>query len=89
MSNRDAVKPSKQKIEVQGIVTEALPGTKFRVELENGHEILAYPSGKMRRYYIRILLGDQVLVELSPYDLEQGRIVYRYKRQRGSPRTRS
>jgi translation initiation factor IF-1 len=76
------VKPSKQKVEALGIVTEALPGTKFRVELENGHEILAYPSGKMRRYYIRILLGDQVRVELSPYDLEQGRIVYRYKRQR-------
>ena len=76
------VKPSKQKVEALGIVTEALPGTKFRVELENGHEILAYPSGKMRKYYIRILLGDQVRVELSPYDLEQGRIVYRYKRQR-------
>jgi translation initiation factor IF-1 len=79
------VKPSKQKIEVEGIVTEALPGTKFRVELESGHEILAYPSGKMRRYYIRILLGDRVTVELSPYDLEQGRIVYRFKRQRGRP----
>jgi translation initiation factor IF-1 len=82
MSVQDTVKPSKQKIETLGIVTEALPGTKFRVELENGHEILAYPSGKMRKYYIRILLGDQVRVELSPYDLEQGRIVYRYKRQR-------
>jgi translation initiation factor IF-1 len=79
------VKPSKQKIEAEGVVTEALPGTKFRVELENGHEILAYPSGKMRRYYIRILLGDRVTVELSPYDLEQGRIVYRFKRQRGRP----
>ena len=76
------IKPSKQKLEAQGIVTEALPGTKFRVELENGHDILAYPSGKMRRYYIRILLGDQVKVELSPYDLEQGRITYRFKRQR-------
>jgi translation initiation factor IF-1 len=83
MGVQDAVKPSKQKIEAQGIVTEALPGTKFRVELENGHEILAYPSGKMRKYFIRILLGDQVLVELSPYDLEQGRITYRYKRKRG------
>ena len=85
MSVQDTVKPSKQKIEALGIVTEALPGTKFRVELENGHEILAYPSGKMRKYYIRILLGDQVRVELSPYDLEQGRIVYRYKRQWGRP----
>ena len=85
MSAQDAVKPSKQKIEALGIVTEALPGTKFRVELENGHEILAYPSGKMRKYYIRILLGDQVRVELSPYDLELGRIVYRFKRQRARP----
>jgi translation initiation factor IF-1 len=75
------VKPSKQKVEALGTVTEALPGTKFRVELENGHEITAYVCGKMRRYYIRILLGDLVRVELSPYDLSQGRIVYRYKRQ--------
>ena len=75
-------KPSKQKIEMMGNVIEALPGTQFRVELENGHEVLAYPSGKMRRYYIRILLGDRVRVELSPYDLERGRIVYRYKRKR-------
>jgi translation initiation factor IF-1 len=74
-------KTSKQKIEALGTVLEALPGTKFRVELENGHEIIAYLCGKMRRYYIRILLGDQVRVELSPYDLSQGRIVYRYKRQ--------
>jgi translation initiation factor IF-1 len=76
------IKPSKKKIEVTGTVTEALPGTQFRVELDNGHEILAYPSGKMRKYYIRILLGDRVDVELSPYDLERGRIVYRYKRER-------
>jgi translation initiation factor IF-1 len=75
-------KRSKKKIEVTGTVTEALPGTQFRVELDNGHEILAYPSGKMRKYFIRILLGDRVDVEISPYDLERGRIVYRYKRQR-------
>jgi translation initiation factor IF-1 len=75
------VKPSKQKIEMMGKVVEALPGTQFKVELENGHEILAYLSGKMRKYYIRILLGDQVRVEISPYDLMRGRIVYRYKRQ--------
>jgi translation initiation factor IF-1 len=81
MSNTQ-VKPSKQKIEMMGNVIECLPGTQFRVELENGHEILAYPSGKMRRYYIRILLGDKVRVEISPYDLERGRIVYRYKRVR-------
>jgi translation initiation factor IF-1 len=75
-------KQSKQKVTVEGTVTEALPGTQFRVELDSGHEVLAYPCGKMRKYYIRILLGDRVDVELSPYDLERGRIVYRYKRQR-------
>ena len=74
------VKPSKQKIEMMGTVMEALKGTRFRVKLDNGHEILAYLCGKMRKYYIRILLGDRVKVELSPYDLTQGRIVYRYKR---------
>lgn len=73
------MKDSKQKIEADGVVTEALPNTTFRVELENGHEVLAYLSGKMRRYYIRVLLGDRVKVELTPYDLERGRITYRYK----------
>ncbi|RLC79919.1 MAG: translation initiation factor IF-1 [Chloroflexi bacterium] len=68
------------KIEMEGTVVEALPATQFRVQLDNGHEILAYLSGKMRRYYIRILLGDRVRVELSPYDLTRGRIVYRYKK---------
>ena len=57
----------------------------FRVELEDGHEVLAYLSGKMRKYYIRILLGDRVRVELSPYDLEKGRIVYRYKKGASGP----
>ena len=66
-------------IEVEGIVKEALPNTSFKVELENGHEILAHSSGKMRMHYIRILPGDKVKVELSPYDLNRGRIVYRYK----------
>ncbi|MEA1972143.1 MAG: translation initiation factor IF-1 [Candidatus Cloacimonadota bacterium] len=66
-------------IEVNGIVKEALPNTQFKVELENGHVILAHSSGKMRMYYIRILPGDKVKVELSPYDLDRGRIVYRYK----------
>ena len=78
---RTKVKPSKQKIEAEGTVVEALKGTRFRVELDNGHEVLAYLSGKMRRYYIRILLGDRVKLELSPYDLTQGRIVYRHRRQ--------
>ena len=67
------------KIKVEGTVIEALPGTQFKVRLDNGHEVLAYLSGKMRRYYIRILLGDRVAMEMSPYDLTKGRIVYRYK----------
>lgn len=71
---------SKDKIEVEGTVVEALPGMMFRVELENKHQILAYLSGKMRRHYIRILLGDRVRVEMTPYDLEKGRIVYRYRK---------
>ena len=73
---------TKAKIEVEGTVTEAFPGGKFNVELENGHNLLAYLSGKMRKYYIRIVLGDRVKVEMSPYDLERGRITYRYRRTR-------
>jgi translation initiation factor IF-1 len=76
-------KTKEDKIDVEGTVTEALPGTQFRVRLDSGHEVLAYLSGKMRKYYIRILLGDRVRVELSPYDLTRGRIVYRYKRSFG------
>lgn len=68
------------KLEVEGTVVEALPNTQFKVRLDNDHEVLAYLSGKMRRYYIRILLGDRVRVEMSPYDLERGRITYRYKK---------
>ena len=68
------------KVEIEGTVIETLPGTQFRVKLDTGHEVLAYLSGRMRKYYIRILLGDRVRVELSPYDLTRGRIVYRYKR---------
>jgi len=70
-----------EKIEVEGTVVEALPATQFRVELDNGHQVLAYLSGKMRKYYIRILLGDRVRVELSPYDLTRGRITYRFKKR--------
>ena len=66
-------------IQVEGTVTEALPNTQLRVELENGHNVLADISGKMRMHYIRILPGDKVVVELSPYDLTRGRITYRYK----------
>ncbi|MEW6503704.1 MAG: translation initiation factor IF-1 [Chloroflexota bacterium] len=68
------------KIQVEGTIVEALPGTQFRVRLDNGHEVLAYLSGRMRKYYIRILLGDRVRVEMSPYDLTRGRIVYRQRR---------
>ena len=66
-------------IEVEGVVKEALPNMSFRVQLENGHEILAHSSGKMRMNYIRILPGDKVKLELSPYDLNRGRITFRYK----------
>jgi translation initiation factor IF-1 len=66
-------------IEVMGTVVETLPNAMFRVELENGHEVLAHISGKMRKYFIRILPGDKIKIELSPYDLSRGRIVYRYK----------
>ena len=68
------------KLVVEGTVIEALPGTQFKVKLESGHVILAYLSGKMRKFYIRILLGDRVKVEMSPYDLSRGRITYRQKK---------
>ncbi len=66
-------------IEVEGKVIETLPNTMFRVQLENGHIVLAYISGKMRMHYIKILPGDRVTIELSPYDLSKGRIIYRHK----------
>ena len=71
--------PKKEAIEVEGTVIEALPNAMFRVELPNGHEVLAHISGKIRMHYIRVLLGDKVLIELSPYDLSRGRITYRLK----------
>ncbi|MCL2335876.1 MAG: translation initiation factor IF-1 [Firmicutes bacterium] len=69
----------KDVIEVEGTVVEPLPNAMFRVELQNGHKVLAHVSGKIRMNFIRILAGDRVMVELSPYDLTRGRIVYRYK----------
>ena len=72
MSKEDA-------IQVEGTVIEPLPNARFRVEIENGHKVLAHISGKMRKHFIRILPGDKVAVELSPYDLTRGRITYRYK----------
>ena len=72
MSKQDAIK-------VDGTITDTLPNASFKVKLENGHEILAHISGKMRMHFIKILVGDKVTVELSPYDLTKGRITYRYK----------
>ena len=71
--------PKKESIEVEGVVKEALPNAMFRVELSNGHKVLAHISGRIRLHYIRILPGDRVLVQLSPYDLTRGRITYRFK----------
>ncbi len=71
--------PKREGIELEGSVVETLPNAMFRVELDNGHQVLAHISGKMRMHYIRILPDDRVVVELSPYDLGRGRIVYRYK----------
>jgi len=69
----------KETIQVEGIVTEPLPNGMFRVELPNGHKVLAHISGKIRLHYIKVLRGDKVLIELSPYDLSRGRITYRFK----------
>jgi translation initiation factor IF-1 len=77
------VKKEDSKIELEGNEVEALPNATFKVALDNGHEVLAYLSGKMRKYYIRILLGDRVRVELSEYDLKRGRITYRFRKRGG------
>lgn len=77
------------KIKVEGTVIEALPATQFKVKLDNGHEVLAYLSGKMRRYYIRILLGDRVTLDMSPYDLDRGRITYRYNKNQARKQAES
>ena len=78
-SGEDVIPAKEEKIEMEGEVVEALRNRMFRVLLDNGHETLGYTAGKMRRYRIRIFLGDRVKVELSPYDLDRGRIVYRYR----------
>lgn len=72
--------PKKERIEVVGKIIETMPNAYFRVELENGHKVLAHLSGKMRVHFIRTLLGDKVTVELSPYDLTRGRIIYRHNK---------
>jgi len=82
MAKQQQTEPRKTKkdvIEAEGTVVEALPNAMFRVELDNGHRVLAHVSGKMRMHFIRILPGDRVKVELSPYDLTRGRITYRFK----------
>jgi len=73
------------KIRAEGVVVEALPGTQFRVKLDNGHEVLAYLSGRMRKHYIRILLGDRVAMEMSPYDLTRARITFRQRKNAPAP----
>jgi len=77
MSN--AKKTTKEVIEVEGTVVETLPNALFRVQLENGHEVLAHIAGKLRMYYIRIIPGDHVTIEMTPYDLTKGRITYRHR----------
>ena len=70
---------AEEAVVLEGKIVDTLPNAMFRVELENGHNVLAYLSGKMRKYYIRVLLGDRVKVEMSPYDLTKGRITYRFR----------
>jgi translation initiation factor IF-1 len=70
-------------ITFEGVVTEVLPDAKFRVELENGHEVIAYTAGKMRKFRIKTIAGDRVTIEMSPYDLDKGRLVFRHKDDRG------
>jgi len=72
-------------LEMSGLVAEVLPDSRFRVSLENGHQLVAYTSGKMRQHHIRILAGDKVTIELSPYDLSKGRITFRHIERRGPP----
>lgn len=72
-------------LEMNGLVTDVLPDSRFRVDLENGHKLIAYTSGKMRKNHIRILAGDKVTLELSPYDLTKGRITFRHIEKRGAP----
>ena len=71
--------PKEEAIKVDGVISEMLPNATFKVKLDKGHEVLAHISGRMRMHYIKILTGDRVTIELSPYDLKRGRIVYRYK----------
>ena len=71
-------------LELEGVVTEVLPDARFRVELNNGHEIIAYTAGRMKKFRIRTMVGDRVTVEMTPYDLDKGRVIYRHKDERAS-----
>ena len=77
--------PKEDMIEMEGLVHEVLPDTRFRVTLDNGHNIIAYMAGKMRKHRIRIIAGDKVSIELTPYDLSKGRITFRHKDERAAP----
>ena len=77
--------PKEELIEMNGAVTEVLPDSRYRVTLDNGHQLIAYSGGKMRKHHIRILAGDSVSLELSPYDLSKGRITFRHLERRGPP----
>ena len=79
--------PKEDLIEMRGIVNEILPDSRFRVTLDNGHELIAYAGGKMRKNHIRVLAGDNVSLELSPYDLSKGRITFRHLERRSPPAT--
>ena len=81
--------PKEELIEMNGAVTEVLPDSRYRVTLDNGHQLIAYSGGKMRKHHIRILAGDKVSLELSPYDLTEGRITFRHLERRGPPPTNS
>ena len=75
-------------IEMQGVVHEVLPDSRYRVQLDNGHQVVAYTSGRMRKHHIRIIAGDQVSLEMSPYDLSKGRIMFRHLNRGGAPSLR-
>ena len=81
--------PKEELIEMNGAVTEVLPDSRYRVTLDNGHQLIAYSGGKMHKHHIRILAGDKVSLELSPYDLTKGRITFRHLERRGPPPTNS
>jgi len=88
MTARRGILAKEDLIEFEGVVTDVLPDARFRVKLENGHEIIAYTAGRMKKYRIRTLVGDRVTVEMSPYDLTKGRVIYRHKDER-APATRA